>query len=715
MAPTVVDLLLEVHEKQKTISSQKKLKITPRNGPYSSHQNFQPPAANVKHELSNGKPKTRVISLRRSSKLHMLPSLPLDLLFEIFGHLLPSDLLQLARTNKDLRNLLLRRSATTTWKTSFSNVTDIPCPADMAYPAWASLLYDRECHVCGTPNIRNINYFIRVRLCARCAKKSLSDIDKWEEEEAMKKLIQDCVPCADWCSSLRTVCVTESKKNFLEGLKKRTLQGEEAQLAWIVERKAQLAARKENAQLWTKWSENLQDERQKELDDIRAKRSDAIKIKLKAEGYEPELRRLEQLQATSYGVTPESFPLWEHHQFVKQPKPLTDKNWDQIKADMITYMETVKAYRLREEHQNLVWERRHHATAEWHMYRTEHCLVGNFVPNPIDIWFWAPVKAVIEKPSDVVVNAESFNQPMTGFLSFLKQWQEEKQHELVRLLPFFMVGDFWYPRPHHLKLAICVLSCTCSFHYQFGDDWPEEHYPCMWFPEFLHHPCNTLERRSYWSDDDTKQGLIDKEVCGAPCLRADLEFKGFRRRKWSTKYLAFDQKASRTVQNILTVCGLSPNTTTEQLDAADPRLVCLKCTYGAKCDGERRFPILTWRTAVQHSFRKHWGDSTVAWQKVVDEDAVSAREMEVSEPARRGVSIPAKRLWRCGTCKDTPQDRGRMTFTAMQDHFDLAHGGKEGMEHDVHYYRALDLPPQQPLVVKMIPRDPTTVTIVTCQ
>ncbi|KAG7100090.1 hypothetical protein E1B28_001871 [Marasmius oreades] len=702
MAPTVVDLLIQTHEKQKNTSSQKTFKITPTNRTSSSCQT-QP--SDVKPEPYSEKPKTRVISFKRSAKLHLLPSLPLDLLFEIFGHLLPSDILQLARTSRDLRNLLLRRSATTIWKTAFLNVADISCPRDISYPAWASLIYDKECHGCSIPNIRNVNFFLRVRLCAKCAKHRLSDVERSEEEEEIKKIIQDCVPCAEWGGSARTVCVAAKVNGFLEELQRHTLRGEAARLAFIEERKVQLVTRNQNARLWAKWTENLQDVRQQELDDIRSKRSDALKKKLKAEGYEPELLLLDQLQRPWSSAV--CFPLWDHHQFVKQPKPLTDRNWDQIKSDLVTYMETVRAYRLREERQKLVWERRHHATAEWVSYRTDQHLVGEFIPNPIDVWFWNPVKTVVEEPSDVVVNDQSFGQPMLGFPAFLRRWQGEKQDELVRLLPFPMAGDLWYARPQHLRLAICVLSCTSSFHCEF-DEWPERHYPCMWFPEFLHHPCNTLERRAcrYNFADGEKQDPIDKEVQRAPCLRADNEFKGFRRRKWSTKWVAFDQKASRTVQNILKACGMSLHTTTEQLDAADPRVVCLKCTYGAKCDGERRFPVLTWRTAVQHCFAKHWGDGTVAWQKVSDDDAALARTSECM-PVRRIVQIPEERPWRCGHCKDTPQDRGRMTFTDMQEHFDVAHGGREGMEEGVHYYKAFDFPPRQPPVVTMVPKDPT--------
>ena len=60
-------------------------------------------------------------------------------------------------------------------------------------------------------------------------------------------------------------------------------------------------------------------------------------------------------------------------------------------------------------------------------------------------------------------------------------------------------------------------------------------------------------------------------------------------------------RASRTVNNILQACGLEwEKTTVEDMDKRDHIVfVCLKCTFDAKCDGERiSVRVCSWRDAV---------------------------------------------------------------------------------------------------------------------
>jgi hypothetical protein len=59
------------------------------------------------------------------------------------------DLLRLTRTTKILRSLLLQKSTRSIWKAALANIRGLPgIPDDLNEPAYASLLYDRFCHVC---------------------------------------------------------------------------------------------------------------------------------------------------------------------------------------------------------------------------------------------------------------------------------------------------------------------------------------------------------------------------------------------------------------------------------------------------------------------------------------------------------------------------------------------------------------------------------------
>jgi hypothetical protein len=56
--------------------------------------------------------------------------------------------LNLARSSKALRNILLRRSAVSIWKKALSNVSGLPvCPVYLSEPQYTNLAFDRHCHV----------------------------------------------------------------------------------------------------------------------------------------------------------------------------------------------------------------------------------------------------------------------------------------------------------------------------------------------------------------------------------------------------------------------------------------------------------------------------------------------------------------------------------------------------------------------------------------
>lgn len=262
-------------------------------------------------------------------------------------------------------------------------------------------------------------------------------------------------------------------------------------------------------------------------------------------------------------------------------------------------METVKAHRIKAAREALIWVRRENASLAWFRYRNAECDIQDLLPNQIDIWLWKPVLDVIEQPSEVVITETSFEQAFRGLPSFIKKWQEDKMDQLLRVA--HGVSWMWRPGVDDLQRATCVFSCSQEFyHGLYWDADPHDDSDCMWFPEFIHHRCNALAR--YGSNDEGERAL-DMDLNHCKMVEALKEGRCFRRRQWSTRWLSFNEKGSRTVKNILNACGMPMTTRVQQLDQADPRLVCLKCSFGAKCDGERSFSVMTWRTAVSVRYR----------------------------------------------------------------------------------------------------------------
>ncbi|KAF5317049.1 hypothetical protein D9611_003566 [Ephemerocybe angulata] len=123
--------------------------------------------------IANAKAKAKPPPKRRRGKdLSLLPTMPLDILFEILGQLSPRDLLILTRTNTLFRKTLLEKNAQCVWVSArgFHGVPEPP--SDFSERRWAGLLYSNHCQVkgCGAPGVRKVDWFLRKRICTQCKK-----------------------------------------------------------------------------------------------------------------------------------------------------------------------------------------------------------------------------------------------------------------------------------------------------------------------------------------------------------------------------------------------------------------------------------------------------------------------------------------------------------------------------------------------------------------
>jgi hypothetical protein len=67
---------------------------------------------------------------------------------QVVSHLLPIDLLQLARASRYFRSSLLSKTSKHIWVAARRNVPGLPdCPDDIPEPAYAHLLFDKFCDV----------------------------------------------------------------------------------------------------------------------------------------------------------------------------------------------------------------------------------------------------------------------------------------------------------------------------------------------------------------------------------------------------------------------------------------------------------------------------------------------------------------------------------------------------------------------------------------
>ncbi|KAJ6609339.1 hypothetical protein B0H10DRAFT_479554 [Mycena sp. CBHHK59/15] len=666
---------------------------------------------------------------RSKAKLSLLPLLPLDVLFEIFGHLPPLDILHLARTTKDLRRVLLHKSAISIWKASLRQALGFPeCPPDMSEPAWVNLAYSPHCHNCLDSRVLKVDWFLRIRLCEPCIKTSGL---LWSGQHLDKKIKSDkvllrCVPfSATFRGVKRKCCLVEDKEMFC-----KAVAANKGNLSEYIKRtKKAMAIREEHALRCKKWLNSLTQGRIDELAGIRNQRSLDIADKLEKMGWIEELEYLENLE---YEGPNSTLIMFNDHPDVKVNKPLTDRAWKNMEARMSHYMNQVKAHMLAADRLAVIRQREKLAVLAWVQFRMRFP-AEDLLPSAVDVLSWGTVRAIVTLPSDVptkerdgdvdppsseltktaedkeglriggaedrikptVISPASFTQVFESLSTFISQWQAKKMQELCRIHPADLSLRFSVYHPldqlRTLRLAVCVFTCEDRSsihrgmeHYQAGQ------YPSMWFPEFVHHPCNTMI---------PKHARNNKDEPWNPLFKASNPFSWCRRNEWSSGSLFFDEKASRAVKKILEACGLDySKVTTQEMDDFDHRLICLKCSYGAKCDGQRPRTVMPWRNAVQHCMLVHWGDVAVTWEKITDESAAEARALSAAR------SIPSN-IWRCGHCRESVFDRdGEKTEKSMENHLGRQHGIKDGLK-GRDYYQAVDCPPPPIASVKIVPKE----------
>ncbi|KAL0951492.1 hypothetical protein HGRIS_008177 [Hohenbuehelia grisea] len=97
------------------------------------------------------------------------PGLPLEVFLEIFEYMGPRELLQLARTNKTFRAILMSRKSVRMWDAALSRIDPpVKCPEYMSAPMFCSVAFETSCSVCSKHTTKAPFWAFRLRLCQEC-------------------------------------------------------------------------------------------------------------------------------------------------------------------------------------------------------------------------------------------------------------------------------------------------------------------------------------------------------------------------------------------------------------------------------------------------------------------------------------------------------------------------------------------------------------------
>ncbi|CAE6471514.1 unnamed protein product [Rhizoctonia solani] len=262
----------------------------------------------------------------RKARLSQLLDMPPEVFHEVASHLLPADLLSLARSNKFFRKMFMSRTSEHLWKRALANNPDIPdCPPELSIPQYVSLLFSKTCSSCGTKVLRRMDPYLYVRLCTSCRDAQIIEVS----------LLNDLIPIlpvSDVIKEPRLGYGYTSRTELLKVAATATKVLLDKNTVWREERMDEMDERREHGMELEEYLDMIEEVREMELDQLKTQRRDQIEARLLDEGW------------TKQSTKPSPDNTTEWNRLASQPKPLTDRIWNNLYPKLIPLLKSNQTY-----------------------------------------------------------------------------------------------------------------------------------------------------------------------------------------------------------------------------------------------------------------------------------------------------------------------------------------------------------------------------------
>lgn len=237
-------------------------------------------------------------------------------------------------------------------------------------------------------------------------------------------------------------------------------------------------------------------------------------------------------------------------------------------------METIRRERIKRERKILLDHRYDvfgQVYGNWHKTQSDKSLL----PRPIDlICRREELRELINKPDDIAVSAEHFEQLAGHFETWAEAWAEDcmtQLRQIIRDAPEYK--DKIPEGVDPLSLASAAFSCSSCECNRKG------RMPAL-FPDLLQHECLWPTRMMSYEDASRERGPI-------------------KTWPWSCELLSIGQ-SHKGLAEVIEACGQDPMTVTrEEMDNLDPRLYCAVCEEYRGWQSRR---IFGWSNTVRRLF-----------------------------------------------------------------------------------------------------------------
>ncbi|KAF9267024.1 hypothetical protein L218DRAFT_995925 [Marasmius fiardii PR-910] len=547
---------------------------------------------------------------KRGSLDRLVEDVPLDVVLEIFKHLMPLDLLHLSRTSRALRNILMcRRISRHVWTAARANVVDFPTiPDDMSEAQYASFAFEVVCFACRRGPCESTVWDVRIHCHKNCVAKlfytrdELKQLKNWSEDVSTMidrlsgggpNTTQDCIPClrkyADGYWNAHRILRADRgyipsviKKLRLEYME---VKDDHARLKEWEESQAEryLKRQKWNLQ-FEQWLRSRRDERSFEIDMVRYQRRVDIQEKLRNMGW----------GTLDLG----DYQLWRHP-WVDQAKPLTERSWATMEPRFTELLQEIRTSRSEEQFNHRIG-----------ILKGIYTEVRRNLMNQKDQLVIPFVEFILTPEGKDFLNATLYASSDSTVQPIHDQTENRKFSSIVLRLDLKRISKRWLAdkeaalramlEQKRCSLSTAILKCKNC-------------HDTLWVPRIYGHECRTPARspstavqasRWSWPEYNPFESRFQNYVV------------------WDVENFEYDAARSAFVKQILDLCGASD---LRELDAIDPLLECLDCPRGRTL-GHRAF--YRWQTAVTSHHRYKNAKTHTLSMTIDPETRIRAEKME---------------------------------------------------------------------------------------
>ncbi|GAA5979423.1 hypothetical protein JCM5350_003898 [Sporobolomyces pararoseus] len=391
----------------------------------------------------------------RAGKLQLMVELPVDIWFMIVKYLDLPSLLYLGRANKMMRSLFASKSKSQALWNVVKRSAQLPEleSTDLNDPALTSLLYERECHLCGKSRAPIVDFSLRKRYCSPCRSDDLF------LENRLAKLIPGLTPYTVECSLytargksgsgpgnkryysiVDTVQINEKILAFQAAIeraegKTQKENANKALLQFIDSRQKIVQSSFRDSEKLVEWVDSSAEQRRAADCAAREARSNAIKAKLLELGHDQ--------QDIDYACESPS----RIRDLAWQPAALTSQIWKSISAKAIEEVESTKQRRLDYE----ASDRR--AKVRPYYEELKRGSDGQHALPSFDIFATLPAVRPFWKEEDSTVDEHSWQSALEEINAQIPQARRRIQLEFAREL-LKAYDDSNHPFPERFRLSI---------------------------------------------------------------------------------------------------------------------------------------------------------------------------------------------------------------------------------------------------------------------